>query len=129
MLIGLALIGVGLRLIRRNHDFLVGAWVTATGEEQNRDIAGFTQPLRPAWGESARAFLLVYPGVTGIAEILTTFVGPGKVWIVARVNVDVGLNGAEVGSLVRGIESGMKEFEYIYRVDVVPDGEAQAVGT
>jgi hypothetical protein len=51
------------------------------------------------------------------------------VWIVARVNVDVGLNGAEVGSLVRGIESGMKEFEYTYRVDVVPDGEAQAVGT
>ncbi|HTW09173.1 MAG TPA: hypothetical protein VME46_16825 [Acidimicrobiales bacterium] len=64
--------------------------MTATGEEQNRDIAGFTQPLRPAWGESARAFLLVYPGVTGIAEILTTFVGPGKGWIVARVKSTLG---------------------------------------
>jgi cation diffusion facilitator family transporter len=125
VLIGLALIGVGLRLVRRSHDFLVGAWVSAAGEEQNRDIAGFTQPLRPAWDERARAFLLGYPGVTGIREILTTFVGPGQVWIVARVAIDEALSGAQVESLVRGIESGTKQLEYIYRVDVVPIGGAQ----
>jgi cation diffusion facilitator family transporter len=129
VLIGLALIGVGLRLIRRTHDFLVGAWVTTTGEERNRDIAGFTQPLRPAWGDRARAFLLGYPGVTGIDEILTTFVGPGQVWLVARVNIEDALRGAQVGSLVRGIEEGAKQLEYIYRIDVVPSLGAQGVGT
>ena len=122
VLIGLALIGVGVRLVRRSHDFLVGAWVTAAGEQQNLDIGAFTQPLLPAWGDRARAFLLGYPGVTGIREILTTFVGPGRVWIVARVDIDPSLSGAQVESLVRGIESGMKQLEYIYRVDVVPIG-------
>jgi cation diffusion facilitator family transporter len=129
VIIGLALIGIGLRLVRRNHDFLVGAWVSTAGESQNRNIAGFTQPLRPAWGERARDFLLGYSGVTGIREILTTFVGPNQVWLVARVDIDDGLSGAQVESLVRGIESGMKRLEYIYRVDVVPIGGAQAVDT
>jgi hypothetical protein len=32
-------------------------------------------------------------------------------------------------SPVRGIESGMKQLEYIYRVDVVPIGGALAVDT
>jgi cation diffusion facilitator family transporter len=126
VLIGLALIGIGLRLVRRNHDFLVGAWISASGEERNREIAGFTQPFRPDWAAEARSFLLGYPGVTGIREILTTFVGPGQVWIVARVDIDDGLSGAEVESLVRGIESGMKHVEYIYRVDVVPIGGGHA---
>ena len=133
VLIGLAQIGIGLRLLRRSHDFLVGAWVTAAGEPENPlDIAGFTYPFRPAWSEKAKAFLHGYPGVAGIREILATFVGPSQVWIVARVDVDDDLTGAEVESLVRGIESGMKQLEfgepsntppaYIYRVDVVPVG-------
>jgi hypothetical protein len=129
VLIGLALIGIGLWLVRRNHDFLVGAWVTAAGEERNRDIAGFNQPSRPALGDRARVFLLAYPGVTGIGEILTTFVGPGQVWIVARFDIDDGLTGAQVGSVVRGIEEGVKQLEYIYRVDVVPISGTKAVGT
>jgi hypothetical protein len=54
--------------------------------------------------------------------MLFTFVGPGQVWLVARVDVDGGLSGAQVESLVRGIESGMKRSEDIYRVDVVPIG-------
>ncbi len=129
VLIGLALIGVGLRLVRRGHDFLVGAWVSAAGESQNRDIGGFTQPFRRAWGERTEAFLLGYPGVTGIHEILVTFVGPGRVWVVARVGIDDGLSGGQVESLVRGIESQMKQLEYFYRVDVVPIGGAQAATT
>ena len=129
MLIGVALIGVGLRLVRRSHDFLVGAWVTAAGEQQNRDVGGFTQPLRVAWGSRAEAFLLNYPGVKGIRQILTTFVGPSQVWIVARVEIDPDLSGAQVESMVRGIESRMQELEYIYRVDVVPVGRAQDADT
>lgn len=124
VLIGLALVGVGFRLVRRSHDFLVGAWISATGEEQNSAIAGFTQPFRAEWRERVESFLLGYPGVTGTREILATFVGPSQVWIVARVDVEGGLTGAQVESLVRGIEQGMKqESSDIYRVDVVPVGE------
>jgi hypothetical protein len=64
--------------------------------------------------------------VTAIRELLFTFVGPGRIWIVARVDIDDGLRGAQVEALVRGIESGLKqEAEEVYRVDVVPIGAAQ----
>jgi len=123
VLIALVLIRLSLRLIQRSHDFLVGTW--GAGGPGGRDVAGFTQPLRPAEVEKARAFLLGYPGVTAIRELLFTFVGPGRIWIVARVDIDDGLRGAQVKSLVRGIESGMKhEAEEVYRVDVVPAGKA-----
>jgi hypothetical protein len=68
--------------------------------------------------------------VTAIRELLFTFVGPGRVWIVARVDIDDGLSGAQVEALVRGIESGLKrESEDVYRVDVVPIGGAHAPNT
>jgi hypothetical protein len=61
--------------------------------------------------------------VTAIRELLFTFVGPGRVWIVARVDINDGLRGAQVKSLVRGIESGLKHgSEDVYRVDIVPIG-------
>jgi cation diffusion facilitator family transporter len=127
VLIALVLIRVSLRLIQRSHDFLVGAWAGAAGGSQGHDVAGFTQPLRPAEEERVRAFLLAYPGVTAIRELLFTFLGPGRVWFVARVDIDDGLGAAQVKSLVRGIESGMKhESKDVYRVDVVPIGRAQA---
>jgi hypothetical protein len=59
--------------------------------------------------------------VTEIRELLVTFVGPGRVWIVARIDIDDNLSSAQVKSLVRNIESGLKrESDSIYRVDVVP---------
>jgi len=125
VLIALVMIRVGLRLVQRSHDFLVGAWAGAGGP-QGRDVGGLTQPLRPAEERRPRAFLLGYPGVTGIRELLFTFVGPGRIWIVARVDIDDGLRGAQVEALVRGIESGLKQqAEEVYRVDVVPIGGAQ----
>ncbi|HTU37736.1 MAG TPA: cation diffusion facilitator family transporter [Acidimicrobiales bacterium] len=120
VLIGLALVGFGLRLVRRNHDFLVGAWTTAAGEAHNKDIGGFTQPLQSEWAERARALLLGFPGVTGVGEILTTFVGPNRAWIVARIEVDEGISGAQVVTLVHDIESSVNQLDYIYRIDVVP---------
>jgi cation diffusion facilitator family transporter len=127
VLIAVVLIRVSLRLISRSHDFLVGAWTGAAGGPQGRDVAGITQPLRPAEEERIRAFLLGYPGVTGIRQLLFTFLGPGRLWIVARVDIDDGLRGAQLKSLVRGIESGMKrESDNVYRVDVVPIGAAKA---
>jgi cation diffusion facilitator family transporter len=125
VLIALVIIRISLRLISRSHDFLVGAWAGAAGVPQGRDVAGFTQPFRPAEVERARALLLGYPGVTAIRELLATFVGPGQVWIVGRVDIDDGLSGAQVKALVRGIESGLKhESEDVYRVDIVPSGWA-----
>ena len=128
VLIAVVIIRVSLRLISRSHDFLVGAWSGAAGGPQGRDVAGFTQPFRPAEEETVRAFLLGYPGVTVIRELLVTFVGPGRVWIVARIDIDDVLRGAQVKTLVRAIESGLKhESETFYRVDVVPIGRAEAV--
>ena len=128
VLIALVLIRVSLRLIRRSHDFLVGAWTGAAGGPRSHDVAGFTEPFRPADEEQVRAFLLAYPGVTGIRQLLVTFLGPGRVWLVARVDIDDGLRGAQVKALVRGIESGLKrESQSYYRVDVVPIGRAPAV--
>jgi len=126
VLIALVLIRVSLRLIQRSHDFLVGAWAGGGGGAEGRDVGGFTQPLRPADEEKVRAFLLAYPGVTGIRELLFTFVGPGRIWIVARINIDDALRASQVRALARGIESSMKhEDKDVYRVDVVPFGEAQ----
>jgi divalent metal cation (Fe/Co/Zn/Cd) transporter len=128
VLIALVIIRISLRLIQRSHDFLVGAWAGAAGGPQGRDVTGFTQPFRPAEEEKARAFLLGYPGVTAIRQLLATFVGPGQVWIVARVDIDDGLRGAQVKALARGIESGLKhESENVYRVDIVPMGGPQAL--
>src|SRR5271170_3152195 len=87
VLISVVLIRFSLRLIQRSHDFLTGAWTGAAGGPRGRDAGGFTQPFRPAEEERARAFLLAYPGVTAIRQLLATFVGPGRIWIVARVDI------------------------------------------
>jgi cation diffusion facilitator family transporter len=127
VLIGLVLIRVSLRLIKRSHDFLVGTWPLTAAAAAGRDADDFTQPLSPADEERVRAFLLGYPGVTAIREALVTFIGPGRVWVIARLDIDDDLGGTQVKSLVRGIESDMKrESKNVYRVDVVPIGGAHA---
>jgi len=127
VLIGLVLIRVSLRLIKRSHDFLVGAWLLTPTAHGDRDDDSSTQPLTLTDEQRVRAFLLDYPGVTAIREVLVTFTGPGRVWITARLDIDDGLTGAQVKALVRGIESGMKrESEAVYRVDIVPIGGASA---
>ena len=127
VVIGLVLIRVGLRLIKRSHDFLVGAWLLPSTAHGDRDDDGSTQPLTPDDEQRIRAFLLGYPGVTGIREVLVTFTGPGRVWVTARLDIDDGLTGAQVKALVCGIESGMKrESEAVYRVDVVPVGRVSS---
>jgi cation diffusion facilitator family transporter len=126
VLIAVVLIRISLRLISRSHDFLVGAWVL-TPEAQGPDPDGLTQPIRPAEAQRIRDLLSAYPGVTDIREVLVTFAGPGRVWIVARIGIRGDLTGTQVESLVSGIESTMKaESGDVYRVDVVPDREQHA---
>jgi cation diffusion facilitator family transporter len=148
VVIGLVLIRTSLRLGKRSHDFLVGAWLLPAAPSPapagsrapapspalagSAALAGsddddFTQPLRPADEDRIRAFLLGYPGVTGLREVLVTFTGPGRVWVTARLDIDDELTGAQVKALVFGIESGMKrESEAVYRVDVVPAGRVSS---
>jgi len=107
--------------------FLTGAWLVTPTAQGDREDDGSTQPLTLADEQQIRAFLLGYPGVTAIRELLVTFAGPGQVWVVARLDIDDDLSGAQVKSLVHGIESGAKnESENVYRVDVVPIGGAPA---
>ena len=128
VLIGVVLIRISLRLIKRSHDFLVGVWVL-TPALQDGGAGDLTQPIRPVEAQRMQALLSAYPGVTGIRELLVNFLGPGRVWVLARVDIDADLRGAQVESLVRGIESSMRrESESIYRVDVVPIGGVGAGG-
>jgi cation diffusion facilitator family transporter len=106
VLIALVLIRISLRLVRRNHDFLLG------------------QPIPAADRDRVQAFLLTYAGVTGVRELLVTYIGPSQVWVLARIDIADNLSSDQVTALVRGIEEGMKaESPHIYRVDVVPIGD------
>jgi cation diffusion facilitator family transporter len=145
VLIALLLVRTSVLLIRRNHDFLVGAWLlapAAPGKCDGDHSAGsvtstvgdgmqpgepagesFTHPLQPCDEQRLRTFLLGYPGVIAIGELLVLFLGPSRIWVVARLDVDADLRGDQIKSLVRGIESGLKHVsESIYRVDVVIGG-------
>jgi cation diffusion facilitator family transporter len=105
VLISLLLIRVSLRLVMRNHDFLLG------------------QPITPTDKERVQGSLLGYPGVTAVRQLIVTFIGPSQVWVIARLDIDDDLRGDQVKSLVSGIESALKlQSEDIYRVDVVPIG-------
>jgi cation diffusion facilitator family transporter len=105
VLIGLLLIGVGVQLARRNRDFLLGEQAPAAAKDE------------------IRAFVVGYPGVAAVRELLVTFVGPRRVWVLARVDIEDELRGDEVEELVRAIELGLQhQSEYIERVDVVPIG-------
>ncbi|MGO8859624.1 MAG: cation diffusion facilitator family transporter [Acidimicrobiales bacterium] len=106
VLIALVLIRISLRLVRRNHDFLLG------------------QPIRAYDKDRVRSFLLDYPGVTAIRELIVTYIGPDQVWVLARIDIDDDLTSRQVTSLVRGIETGIKRQSHnVYRVDIVPFGE------
>jgi cation diffusion facilitator family transporter len=106
VLIAVVLIRISLRLVRRNHDFLVG------------------QPIPSADKDRVRALLLAYPGVTDVSELLVTYVGPDQIWVLARINVADNLEGGQVTQLVSGIETYLaSQSPLIYRVDVVPYGE------
>ncbi|HUA49174.1 MAG TPA: cation diffusion facilitator family transporter [Solirubrobacteraceae bacterium] len=130
VLIGVLLIRISLRLVRRSHDFLVGVWVLTPGVEHDETDGRLTQPIGPADVERLQAFISTYPGVTGVLELLVNFIGPGQVWIVARVDIDDDLRGSQVESLAREIESSMRdESKSVFRVDIVPIGDGPDGGT
>jgi cation diffusion facilitator family transporter len=107
VLIALLLIRISLRLVRRNHDFLIGQPIPSTDQDR------------------VRAFLLAYPEVTDVGELLVTYLGPEQVWVLARLTVARSLGVGQVTRLIRRIEADLAhESTFIYRVDVVPYGES-----
>ena len=105
VMIGVMLIGVGLHLARRNHDFLLGEQASVSVKDD------------------VRTFIAACAGVTAIVELSVSFVGPRQLWVLARIDIADDLRGDEVEVLVRSIESGLQQRSvYIGRVDVVPVG-------
>jgi cation diffusion facilitator family transporter len=103
--IGLVLGGVAVFLVERNRDFLVGEEVQEAGK-----------------GRIAR-FLVDQPGIVAVRDLAVTFTGPEEVWVVARVDIDDGLTGAQVETLAVDVERTLVErFAAISRVDIVPVG-------
>ena len=69
VVIGVALIRISLRLIKRSHDFLVGVWVL-TPKREDGAADDTTQPIRPVEAQRMQAVISAYPGVAGIRELL-----------------------------------------------------------
>jgi len=105
VLIGVILGYVALELARRNGDFLIGRRAPPEIEAQ------------------VRKTILDQRGVTGISELVVTFLGPRQLRVLARVDIDDSLTGAEVKSLIKTIDDSLcGSSPFIERVDVVPDG-------
>ena len=63
------------------------------------------------------------PGIVAVTELLVSFIGPRRAWVVARVAIDEAMTGAGVEILVRTLEEAlMHKLPYIARVDIVPRG-------
>src|SRR3954451_1276514 len=81
--IGVLLAAVGFLLARRNRDFLIG------------------EPASPAITNQIRRVISAQPGVLSIEELLVTFVGPRRLWVIGRVDVADDLPGGQVEELAR----------------------------
>jgi hypothetical protein len=80
VLIALVLVRISLRLVKRNHDFLLG------------------QPIPAPDRDRVRAFLMDYPGVTAIRELLVTYIGTDQVWVLAAPRATLPCSSAQRGS-------------------------------
>jgi divalent metal cation (Fe/Co/Zn/Cd) transporter len=99
--IGLVLTGVAVFLARRNVDFLVG------------------DHPPPAEAEILEGALLARHGVAGVDEMLVTVVGPSQLWVVARVDLDDAISGADAERLASAAETELRSLvPEIVRVDL-----------
>ena len=105
IVIGLLLGYVALNLAARNGDILIGG--QAPLELRDR----------------AQRIIVARPGVLAVTELLMTFIGPRRVWVVARIAIDHALSGANTETLVRALERDLTgQSPFIARVDIVPRG-------
>ena len=101
--VGLLLGVVAVQLARRNRDFLVG------------------EQAPPPMRRAICQVIARHPGVTSVPELLVTFIGPRRLWVLVQVEVDPGLSGSDVVSLVENISAHLRsESPLVARADVVP---------
>ncbi|HTB59498.1 MAG TPA: cation diffusion facilitator family transporter [Polyangia bacterium] len=102
LVIGLCLAIVALDLTRRNRDFLVGRQAST------------------AVRDALCQLISRRPGVTAVDELWVTFVGPRRLWVVARIQTDDTLDGPALKRLLRTIEQEIQaqstSFERVYLV-------------
>jgi cation diffusion facilitator family transporter len=103
IVIGLVLGYVAVQLARRNGDFLIGRRAPTNVHDQVRNI------------------IAAQPGVRAVTELLITFLGPRRLWVIARIDIEDDLSGAGVKALVRTMERTLThESRFIVRIDLVP---------
>jgi len=102
LVIGLCLAIVALDLTRRNRDFLVGRQAST------------------AVRDALCQLISRRPGVRAVDELWVTFVGPRRLWVVARIQTDDTLDGPALKRLLRTIEQEIQaqstSFERVYLV-------------
>jgi cation diffusion facilitator family transporter len=105
VLIGLVIGYVAFELVKRNRDFIIG--------QQAPEL------LRQA----AREIILRQPGIIGVEEMITPFLGPRRVWLSAKIDIDDSLTGEQVKQLLRTTEAELRRWSpYIIRVYLMPTG-------
>ncbi len=103
LLIGASLGVVALDLARRNRDFLIGREAAPRIRSRLTDLIGRQD------------------GVARVGELVVTYVGPRRLWVVARIDVDRALTGTAIHGLVNRVESTLhREVPAVVRVDIVP---------
>lgn len=101
--IGVCLAVVALDLTRRNRDFLVG------------------RQASKALRDGLCQLISRQPGVTAVDELWVTFVGPRRLWVVARIQTDDALDGRAMKRLLRATEEAVQAQSTSFeRVDLVP---------
>jgi len=103
ILIALLLAYVAIDLMLKNRDFIIGREVPA--------------PLR----QRVREVITSRPGIIAVGELIVTFLGPRRVWVVARVDIDDRLSGAQVKevSLTRLFDDAWENVMVIMSRDAV----------
>lgn len=113
VLVGLLLGCVAVFLISRNRDFLVG------------------QAVSPAMREDALRSLTSNPEVQRVTFLHLEFVGPGKIFLIAAVDLTGDAPEAGVAQRLRAVTAGIEEHEHVARAVLtlsVPEDETLPIG-
>jgi cation diffusion facilitator family transporter len=105
IVIAMLLAYVAFELAKRNRDFIIGQQVSA--------------PLKA----TVREIIAAQPGIVAVGELFVTFLGPRRVWVVARIDIDDGMSGVQVKEALRAAENELKQRSpYIARAYLMPSG-------
>ena len=103
IVIGLVLGYVAVQLAMRNGDYLIGRGAPGQIQKLIRDILAADADVR------------------AVTDLVVTFLGPRRLWVIARIDIDDALGGAGVKALVRRLEQTLlRESRFIKRIDLVP---------